>query len=169
MKNKTLILQPISSNKSFATFRKIIPEKEHGFTLIELIVVIIIVGILATVGISQYSRMVEKGRTAEAKMIIGVIRKFVYEYYLTNGTLTGITYADLNIGAGSDQVPQYPNCRTTHYFSFYSNLASPTIDIQALRCTSGGKTPQYSTANHFIYLEITPSTGQETWGKVGLP
>ncbi|MBU0547795.1 MAG: prepilin-type N-terminal cleavage/methylation domain-containing protein, partial [Candidatus Omnitrophica bacterium] len=33
-----------------------------GFTLIELIVVIIIVGILASVGMTQYTKVVEKGR-----------------------------------------------------------------------------------------------------------
>ncbi|MHB8158241.1 MAG: prepilin-type N-terminal cleavage/methylation domain-containing protein [Desulfocucumaceae bacterium] len=47
----------------------------RSFTLIELIVVIIIVGILAAVGISQYSLTVEKARTAEAKVRIGAMRQ----------------------------------------------------------------------------------------------
>jgi len=38
-----------------------------GFTLLELIVVIIILGILASLGFSQYIKMVEKGRSAEAR------------------------------------------------------------------------------------------------------
>jgi len=42
-----------------------------GFTLVELIIVIIIVGVLAAVGISQYSLTVEKSRLAEAKIHLG--------------------------------------------------------------------------------------------------
>lgn len=44
---------------------------KKGFTLLELIVVIIIIGILATLGFTQYTKVVEKGRTAEAKSVLG--------------------------------------------------------------------------------------------------
>jgi len=65
----------------------------RSFTLIELIIVIIIVGILATLGISQYARMVEKTRSTEAKMIFGDVRKLAYQYRLENGTIAGMTDA----------------------------------------------------------------------------
>ena len=41
-----------------------------GFTLIELIVVIIIIGILASISVPQYHKMVEKSRQAEAIEIL---------------------------------------------------------------------------------------------------
>jgi prepilin-type N-terminal cleavage/methylation domain-containing protein len=40
---------------------------KKGFTLLELIVVIVIIGVLATLGLTQYASMVERGRSAEAK------------------------------------------------------------------------------------------------------
>ena len=46
-----------------------------GFTLLELIVVIIIIGILATLGFMQYAQMVERGRRAEARMNLGTLRQ----------------------------------------------------------------------------------------------
>ncbi len=118
---------------------------KRGFTLIELIIVIIIVGILAAVGISQYSKTVEKGRSAEAKTILGHIRDLAYEYYIENGTLTSVTEVALNIGTSPDQIPG--SCRSTHYY--YYNLRSDLTSganylFEAWRCTSGGKPPNGS-------------------------
>lgn len=46
----------------------------RGFTLLELVVVMIIVGVLATLGMSQYGRTVERSRQAEAISILGALR-----------------------------------------------------------------------------------------------
>ena len=136
----------------------------RGFTLLELIVVIIIVGILATLGITQYGRMVEKMRTAEARQILGDIRKLGYAYWLANGTVTGMTNADVNIGTASDQLPAYPNCRSSHYFCYNMELAEvcagyPVI-YYATRCTSGGKSPQGSS-RYFLEICANPATGRD--------
>lgn len=139
----------------------------RGFTLIELIVVIIIVGILAAVGISQYSRTVEKGRGSEAKMIIGEIREHAYEYWLTNGTLTGITNADVNIGTNASQIPEQSNCRSTHYYNY--KIWTPDgilAAYTAFRCTSGGKPPQGQSGMDYELRE-RPSTGEYCWTAVG--
>jgi len=45
--------------------------KVKGFTLIELMIVIIIIGVLATIGIVQYQAAVEKSRGAEVQINTG--------------------------------------------------------------------------------------------------
>lgn len=143
---------------------------KKAFTLIELIVVIIIVGILAAVGISQYSKTTEKGRGAEARQILGHMRKVAYEYYLQNGTVTGISNSDLDIGTGSNQLPG-PNqaqCRNTHYFIYYisGGTANSLFRGVAWRCTANGKTPQWTgDPNAVIYLDSDFQAGTNIWGR----
>ncbi|MEJ5377839.1 MAG: prepilin-type N-terminal cleavage/methylation domain-containing protein [bacterium] len=48
-------------------------EKQRGFTLVEMMVVIIIVGILAAVAVPLYTGYVEKSKITEATSIIGAI------------------------------------------------------------------------------------------------
>jgi prepilin-type N-terminal cleavage/methylation domain-containing protein len=135
-----------------------------AFTLLELVVVILIIGVLATLAFTQYGRMVEKTRGAEARQILGDMRKLAYAYRLANGTLTGIAYSDVNIGPGSDQIP-YP-CRSSHYFSYYVSVyvSDPVFRGVAWRCTANGKAPQWGgDPNACIYLESNLTTGSEVF------
>ncbi|MFH0839147.1 MAG: prepilin-type N-terminal cleavage/methylation domain-containing protein, partial [Candidatus Omnitrophota bacterium] len=56
----------------------ILPEmvvSKRGFTLLEVLMVVIIIGVLATLAIPQYTKTVEKARAAEAYSNLGTIRK----------------------------------------------------------------------------------------------
>ena len=140
-----------------------------SFTLVELIIVIIIVGILAAVGISQYSKMVEKSRGAEARMILGQMRALVYQYRLENGSITSISNADLNIGTASDQLPSYSvGCRSTHYFAYAVGVTNPQARLWAMRCTSGGKNPNFSGLA-YLGLIVDTASGQDYWTTNGVP
>ena len=76
-----------------------------GFTLIELVIVIVILGILAAVAIPKYEDMREQARSATLKGQLGSIRAAVSIQYARNalsGTtafpaLTGSLFADTNI------------------------------------------------------------------------
>lgn len=106
-----------------------------GFTLVELIVVIIIVGILASVGMTQYTKVVEKGRAAEARMILGTLRSAEIAEYTENGAYQAV--AGLGVSAPTA-------CAATHYFSYSCDAISGTCT--ATRCLAGGKIPQGTIA-----------------------
>ena len=67
--------------------------KNKAFTLVELIIVVIIIGILATLAIPQYSKAVERSKAAKAKYALSLIRQAEelyfdnYDAYTTTGML----------------------------------------------------------------------------------
>ena len=106
---------------------------KKGFTLLELIVVIIIIGILATLGFTQYTMVIEKGRTAEAKALLGELRTAEVAYNMENGTYGAIS--SIPVGAPTA-------CTATHYFS-YTAAANQSL-ATATRCSASGKAPNAS-------------------------
>ena len=132
---------------------------KKGFTLVELLIVIIIVGILATVGFTQYTDVVERSRGAEAKNVLGQLRSLCLGFYMGKDA-NDCTAANLGIGTGTDLVPSA--CRSSHFFSYGVATTTSTATFTATRCTSSGKTPNHNTA-HTVTLAVDFAAGTDTY------
>jgi len=70
----------------------------HGFTLIEIMVTIAIVGILAAIAIPQYSDYVTRSRLVEAQSKLSDTRVRLEQFFINNRTYVGFTCTQAAIG-----------------------------------------------------------------------
>ncbi len=61
---------------------------QSGFTLVELAVVIVIIGVLAAFGVPRFKVAVEKSKAAEAFSYLGSVRSAQERYYTQQGSYT---------------------------------------------------------------------------------
>ncbi|HOW42680.1 MAG TPA: prepilin-type N-terminal cleavage/methylation domain-containing protein [Candidatus Omnitrophota bacterium] len=141
---------------------------KKGFTLIELMIVIIIIGILATVGIIQYQTAVEKSRGSEAKQFLGHLRGLCAAIYLETEDAQDCQKddgRDLTIGqTGGIPGPKITDCELSNFFAYaVEDCDQTSCKFVARRCAvNTGKKPG-STKAFELHLTTDFATGNDTW------
>ena len=78
-------------------------DTSFGFTLVELLVVVLIIGILAAIALPQYNKAVERSRMAEAMQRLGDYASAQQVYYMHNN---GFASAYSTLNQGDIKVPE---------------------------------------------------------------
>ncbi len=65
-------------------------RKSHGFTLVELLIVVIVIAILAAISVVAYSGAQQRGRDAVRTHDIATLQRAIESYNVMNGTYPGV-------------------------------------------------------------------------------
>lgn len=89
-------------------------KKHRGFTLLEVMAIIAVLGILSAVAIQTYSNFISKSKLVEAVLIFDTVRTNVLsDYYVSAGFPDNIMSARAGAGVGSAQVNTSDNAVAT--------------------------------------------------------
>ncbi|MBY6212684.1 pilin [Microbulbifer agarilyticus] len=82
-------------------------KKQQGFTLIELMIVVAIIGILAAVALPAYQDYTARAQASEAMSLASGLKIQVADVYSDTGTLVGIASAADGLPAAADVNGKY--------------------------------------------------------------
>ena len=128
-------------------------QNKNGFTLLELLVVISIIGILMALGVVAYSTAQKKSRDAKRRGDIKAIQSGYEQYYAENSGVYAVACATMNTttyfpgGLPADPKSAAATCRptycqacTTSTYCVCANLESATGNSSTSNCTGAATT-----------------------------
>jgi prepilin-type N-terminal cleavage/methylation domain-containing protein len=110
-----------------------------GFTLVELAVVIVIIGVLAAFGVPQFLKSVERSKAAEAFNYLSAIRSAQERYLAKQGV-----YADESTKVSLDITQTAPKYFDVGTISSANTAGTPTWDLKLSRKASTSSYGSYT-------------------------
>jgi prepilin-type N-terminal cleavage/methylation domain-containing protein len=98
---------------------------KRGFTLLELLTVVIIIAILASIALPQFFKAAERARAAEGVNILGALRSAQLRYYAEHGELAD-NREDLDVDLPNMRFFNNASALNPIYSASNENIASVT-------------------------------------------
>jgi len=134
-------------------------KTRHGFTLIELMIAVAIVGILAAIAIPSYTSYVQKARRTSAKTALLDLASREAKYYSTNNaytnSMTNLGYAS----AGPIAVPD----ATSNYYNLSVAFFSGTTGFIGTAARAGSQATDTCGSFTLDYLGVKGAGATNCW------
>ncbi len=132
---------------------------KKGFTLVELVIVIVIVGILSIVAVPIYRGYTRKAMGTEAKSLLGSIQTAQKVYYAENASFLTLASASFDEALDVD-------ARSNKYFKKFKIEATTNGTVPGFKASTTGDT---GTAASGISMTLTAyQSGEPEWKDNGL-
>ena len=132
---------------------------KKGFTLIELLVVVLIIGILSSVALPQYTKAVEKSRATEAITLMGNLATGEKVYQMSTGNYTtDLSLLDVQLPG----VTGTTNTITTKNFVFTVVKGDGTATIATAKRANNG-TALAAANTYYINMRLDSDGTMSRW------
>ena len=117
--------------------RKLRVRSKSGFTLIELMIVVAIIGVLAAIAIPAYRDFVNRSRMSEVLVCFDAIAQGASEYHAALGYFPDPSYGTANLAVYSEEYANLaligldPNVNIGIIADFKSTLDLDSIDVSS--------------------------------------
>lgn len=142
--------------------------RQHGFTLIELMIVIVIVSILAGIAYPSYRNTVLKSRRSEAKIALMEIANLQERFFMENNSYSDdlVDYSDTNTTDDTDG-PCRISYGTLNSGAYYTEGGYYSISINnntapSLAVSSGSCNVTTTTSDFTVTATASTEAGQNT-------
>ena len=118
----------------------------RGFTLIELMIAVAVVGLLSAIAYPSYQQQVAKGRRTDAKQSLLELSQKMERFYTERGTYIGATLGATGL---------YPNTSSGGYYDL--SISAQTLDGFSVKATPRGAQSADACAS-FLYNQLGEQT-----------
>jgi len=134
-------------------------QRQRGFTLIELMIVVLIIGILAAVAMNQYRKYVIRANRTDAKAAMQDVAVLVFVFFYTKNTYTK-TLTDLNLTTTFGG-PNYVVSPATASTTAYTITGAP----QGKQLTDDKECGTMTLASNGVVTVSGTGTAATCWGR----
>jgi type IV pilus assembly protein PilE len=140
-----------------------VPVTARGFTLIELMVTLAILGVLTAIAIPSYSAYIVRGQRANAKAALLQTAQAMERYYTVNGSYSAGAGAPLPAVSGTAScVAVAPSDGTPPTYCVSLAATASTFLLSATPCGDGGAGCPANANNSFIDADCNVLTLDNT-------
>lgn len=131
-------------------------RSRRGFTLIELMIVVIVVGVLAAVAIPMYQIVPERSKALEATSGLGMVRNAMRAYYNEHRTYASGSFADGALVTVGGVLSVRPSDLEGRWFSAecYTFDGAPTATTYTIKCDGSLSTTGLASEVETIVVTI---------------
>ncbi len=118
----------------------------RGFTLVEVMIALVVVGLLSALAYPSYQQQVAKGRRTDAKQSLLELSQRMERFYTERGTYVGAALGNTGL---------YPNVTSGGYYDL--TISAQTLDGFTVRATPRGSQVGDACAS-FLYNQVGDQT-----------